>query len=248
MKEEYLFVSKYEKQRRKRGRSFFASFEGTFLCKVIPTILVGFILFAMGGWLFLSTEFDLLAYIGLIALFFVAGIGAIALAHGEKNALSLAVFLPFSFLGGYLEIPTLQWAVGEVGLAVAVQLYEISVVLGVLATVGALAVGFVCHDSLREWEDEILKKLVVMGIVVIALEFVLYLVFGITDWVILLTSGLVLLWITGVVILDGSYIADARDNADTDHWMYWAISVYLDVVIYVVRIFLILVALSDRKK
>jgi len=242
--EEYLNALYPKRYDKSSNKSFFKSDEGAFLCKVIPTVIIGFIFAAFGCWYYAGlVELNLWAYIGLFVLALGLTIAIALLSLSEYNLIAFILYIPACFLIGILQVPTIQWAVGEVGMETAIDLFMIAAVGGVLATIAALAIGAIFHDSIMDIEDQLLYKLTAMFIATIVIEIFLWLIFGITDLVMLIICGLVIIWITGMTILDGAYIYENKDIAN-DNWVYWAYSIFLDIWIYLIRIFIILVILS----
>jgi hypothetical protein len=209
-------------------------------------VIIGFLFAALGTWYYATRiEFDLLGYIGLFVLALVLTIAIAALSLSERNLLAFIIYVPTCFLIGILQVPTIQWALGEVGMETAVELFLIAAVGGVLATIAALAIGAIFHDSIMDIEDQLMYKLLALFFATIVIEIFLWLFFGITDWVILIICGLVIIWITGMTIMDGAYIYENRDIA-ADNWVYWAYSIFLDIWIYLIRIFIILTILKKN--
>jgi len=239
-------AEQYTKQysARTTSKSFFKTTEASFVYKVIPSVIIGFIMAAFGCWYYAGLiELNLLAYIGLAVLGIALTIAIAMLSLSKHNLVAFILYVPTTFLIGILQVPTIQWALGEVGFDTAMELFIIASVGGILATIAALAIGAIFHDSIMDIGGQLMYKLTAMFIATIAIEIFLWLIFGITDLVILIVSGLVIIWITGMTILDGAYIYDNRDVAG-DNWVYWAYSIFLDVWIYLIRIFVILVVLS----
>jgi hypothetical protein len=232
----------------REGKTFKNQYRNAWL-KAIGTLTIGmgiwfFSTLLNGGYLGVpSLELSLVSMILLLIIYFIVWIGVMILADLQYNLVAMVIFFVAAYLSGLLEYPVMVWAGDLVGLQRAKELFFMASLTGVLSTLGVLMIGHLLRDKLRGKMGKILFVIVVVyGILLIILEFLLILIFGF-DQVIFFTSILVLIWVYGVILYDGMNLVD---EIHRNEWMNAVVGIFLDLVIVIIRIFLILVKLEEN--
>ena len=230
----YVYDEKYE------------SLRDIFFSKCIPTLLIGMVL-----WMFSTLTFggvingdifilDLPLLIGSYIGYFIGWIAVLVLASKRENNVVRLVFFATTFISGIVEAPIIMWASGMLGSTrFAGQVFFVASFMGVLATAGALFAGryFGKRISGQLWRTALLGMLLLM-----VAESILMWIFNF-NMVILWTSIIMfgLLFIT--VLYDGAHLKETIEYS----WMMAVAVIFIDVMVMIVRIFIILVSiLADR--
>lgn len=214
--------------------------------KAVPVLFVGMVIWFVstllsGGYLgFPPIMLNLQWFIVLIISYFVIWLVVFILAISKKNAIAMILFFVASWITGMLEFPILLWAVAEIGLENAQMIFFVASLSGVFATIGGLFIGFIFADRIGiRWY----YVLLVLGILLIVLEIILTILYGF-DNIIFFTSILVVVWIFGVIIWDGSRLPEKIEEGN---WMEVVVNIYFDLIIIIIRVFIIIVS-SQRSK
>ncbi len=228
----YVYDEKYE------------SLRDIFFSKCIPTLLVGMIL-----WMFSTLSFggvlaplnlNVPIIIGSYIGYFIGWIAVLVLASKRENTAAMLVFFATTFISGIIQAPIIMWASSMLGSTRAAgELFFIASLMGVLATAGALFAG-------RYFGKRISGQLMwsaLIGILILSVtESILMWIYGFNA-VILWTSIIMfgLLFIT--VLYDGAHLKETVEHS----WMMAVAVIFVDLMVMIVRIFIILVSLlADR--
>jgi FtsH-binding integral membrane protein len=215
-----------------------------FYNKAVPVLLIGLIIWGIstllyGGYFNIPPlQLDLVGYILLFILYIVLWIITSILAYMKYNVISMILFYISAWITGLLEYPVMVWASGEVGIELAKLLFLIAIIMGIIGVSLALIIGITLRDKIG---DSFLIVLLIFGVVLIIVEIVLTLMFGWNTFI-FFTSILVLIWIFGMTIWDGSKLPKEIDEG---YWMWAVIDLFFDIIIAIVRIFIILVSSDD---
>lgn len=218
-----------------------SSISRDFWKKAIPVLFIGMIIWFFstllsGGYLgFPPIILNLTWFIVLIISYFVLWLVIFVLAISKNNTIAMFLFFIASWITGMLEFPILLWAVAEVGMETARMIFFIASLSGIFATIGGLLIGFIFADRIGiKWYIVLL----VLGILLIILEIILTILYGF-DTIIFFTSILFVIWIFGVIIWDGSRLPKRIEEG---YWMEVVVNVYFDLILIIIRIFIIIVS------
>jgi len=211
-----------------------------FYYKTLPVFLIGLIIWvgATIGFSGLVGPAILPLTVGfiilLIVIYFVLWIVTIILALNRQNILSMLIFLFASLVSGMLSSTLLIWASAIFRLEIVLGLFFIAFVVGFLVTLGLLIIGLILRDKIsQKW----IYPLLLFGGILIILEISLIILFGFNP-ILLITSILVLIWLFGVILWDGSQLPETVSEG---YWMLAVLNIFLDLVNVIIRIFIILV-------
>lgn len=221
-------------------------FESYFFRKSIFVIFIGLVIWMISTILFGGTvlllTITLPFYIFSIIMYFILWITVGILAYMKYNIASMIMFFITAFVTGIVEAPIITWAAISLGsIEFAITLFLYASILGVIATGIALFIGYYFRERISKMTG-IWMILIIFGLILLFVE----LIFGfIYQWeqYILITTPLVLIWIFGTIIWDGSRLTDY----DNDEWMILSLTIFLDLIIVIVRIFILLVASRSNK-
>jgi FtsH-binding integral membrane protein len=216
--------------------------------KALPTMFIGAFIWAFSAMFFsgyftsgiLPLEFGggfiIATIIGYIGIWITTTIFA---ARGQNHTAAL-LFYAAAFITGLMNSFVLYAAAEVIGLELAMFLFVVSAVVGVFAVAGGLIIGLAFKDKIK---GNFIWSFMIFGIVLIFMESIIYMM-GVTTPMMMGISGLMLIWIMGVVVYDGATLpAKIRQG----YWMIAVIDIFLDFVIVVIRIFFILVQIfADR--
>lgn len=222
----------------------YQSLRDIFFSKCIPTLFVGMVLWmfstlAYGGVL-APLNLNLPILIGAYIGYFIGWIAVLVLASKRENRAAMLVFFATSFVSGIVEAPLIYWASGMLGSTRAAgELFFVASFMGVLATAGALFAG-------RYFGKRISGQLMwtaLIGILILSItESILMWIFPFNMfilWTSIIMFGL--LFIT--VLYDGAHLKETVEHS----WMMAVAVIFIDVMVMVIRIFIILVSiLADR--
>ena len=211
-----------------------------FWYKTLPVLIIGMVIWTLTTLIFsgvigpLQLTFTMGIVILLMILYFILWIITIILAMVRKNFLSMIVFFNASLVSGILSSTLLIWASAILRLELVLGLFFIAFVVGLLVLIGLLILGL----SLREKiSDNFIYPLLLFGFILLILEVSIILIFGFNP-ILLITSILVLVWLFGVILWDGSRLPETVGEG---YWMLAALDIFLDLINVILRIFIILV-------
>jgi hypothetical protein len=222
----------------------YQSLRDIFFSKCIPTLFIGMVL-----WMFSTLSFggvlaplrlDLPILIGSYIGYFIGWIAVLVLASKRENTAAMLVFFATSFISGIVQAPIILWASSMLGSTRAAgELFFIASLMGVLATAGALFAG-------RYFGKRISGQLMwtaLIGILILSItESILMWIYGFNT-IILWTSIIMfgLLFIT--ILYDGAHLKEMVEHS----WMMAVAVVFIDVMVMIIRIFIILVSLLSNR-
>jgi hypothetical protein len=211
-----------------------------FWYKTLPVLIVGMIIWTLTTLIFsgiigpIQFRLTLGIVILLMVLYFILWIVTIILAMARQNFLSMIIFFNASMVSGMLSSTLLIWASAVLRLELVLGLFFIAFVVGLLVLIGLLILGL----SLRERiSDKFIYPLLLFGFILLVLEVSIILIFGFNP-ILLITSILVLIWLFGVILWDGSRLPETIEEG---YWMLAALDIFLDLINVILRIFIILV-------
>ena len=211
-----------------------------FYYKTLPVFMIGLIIWvgATIGFSGLIGPTILPLTIGfvifLVIIYIILWIVTIILAFIRQNILSMIVFFFASLVSGMLSSTLLVWASAIFRLEIVLGLFFIAFVVGFLVTVGLLIMGLILRDKIgQKW----IYPLLLFGGILLILEISLILIFGFNP-ILLITSVLVLIWLFGIILWDGSQLPETMSEG---YWMLAVLNIFLDMVNVIIRIFIILV-------
>jgi len=214
--------------------------------KAVPVLFIGMVIWFVstllsGGYLgFPPITLNLQWFVILIISYFILWLIVFILAISKNNAIAMVLFFIASWITGMLEFPILLWAVADIGLETAKMIFFVASLSGIFATIGGLLIGFIFARRIGiRWYFVLL----IFGILLMILEIILIVLYGFNT-VIFFTSILVVIWIFGVIIWDGSRLPERIEEG---HWMEVVINIYFDLIIIIIRLFIIIVS-SQRSK
>ena len=211
-----------------------------FWYKTMPVLIIGMIIWftitlVFSGLLgFTVLEYTLVITVLLIISYVFLCIITIIFAFYKYNLLSMIFFFASSVLTGIIGSNIIIWAVGIIGQGIVLALFFMASLIGILVTSAMLILGLFLRHKISE---NFIYPLLVFGLILFILEFTLVLMFGFNA-VILITSILVLIWLFGVILWDGSRLPETIGEG---FWMLAVIDIFLDLVNVIIRIFIILV-------
>ena len=211
-----------------------------FYYKTLPVFLIGLIIWVVATIGFsglvgpviipLTLGFIIL----LIVMYIVLWIFTIILAMKRQNIISMMIFFFASLVSGMLSSTLLIWASAIIRLELVLGLFFIAFVVGFLVTLGLLIMGLILRDKIsKNW----IYPLLLFGVILLILEFSLIIIFGFNP-ILLITSILVLIWLFGVILWDGSRLPQTVSEG---YWMLAVINIFLDMINVIIRIFIIFV-------
>jgi len=183
--------------------------------------------------------FTFFAYIFWLIVYIGIWIATILLALFRKNIFAMGFFLFAAFISGIVQAPVLVWAGAYLGdMQMATALFLLASASGVVATGSLLLVGNYLRTKISARKMFYFGMMLgIMGISIIFAEFFLIWFIGYNEFL-FWTSIIVLIWIFGVIIFDGyRFQFLMKKNA----WMLATLSIFLDYIIVVIRIFTLLV-------
>jgi len=211
-----------------------------FYYKTLPVFLIGLIIWVVATIGFsglvgpviipLTLGFIIL----LIVMYIVLWIFTIILAMKRQNIISMMIFFFASLVSGMLSSTLLIWASAIIRLELVLGLFFVAFVVGFLTTLGLLIMGLILRDNIsKNW----IYPLLLFGAILLILEFSLIIIFGFNP-ILLITSILVLIWLFGVILWDGSRLPQTVSEG---YWMLAVINIFLDMINVIIRIFIIFV-------
>ncbi len=211
-----------------------------FYYKTLPVFLIGLIIWVVATIGFsglvgpVMIPLTLGFIIFLIVIYIVLWIVTIILAMIRQNILSMLIFFFAALVSGMLSSTLLIWASAIFRLELVLGLFFIAFVVGFLVTLGLLIMGLILRDKIsKNW----IYPLLLFGGILIILEISLIILFGFNP-ILLITSVLVLIWLFGVILWDGSQLPETISEG---YWMVAVLSIFLDLVNVIIRIFIIMV-------
>ncbi|MBD3340593.1 MAG: hypothetical protein GF353_15910 [Candidatus Lokiarchaeota archaeon] len=195
---------------------------------IITTLFFGGLLGAQ------ALEFNILVFVLSIIVYFVFWIICYYLAIKKMNLFSMIAFFAASFFSGILSSTLIIWASTVIVLELVLGFFFAAFFAGLGATIGLLILGLLLRGRIgRKW----IYILIVFGLILLVTEFSLIIIFGYNPYL-LITSILVLIWIFGVMVWDGSRLPD---TIGAGYWMIAVIDIFLDLINAIIRIFIIIV-------
>jgi len=221
------------------------SVERIFYLKVVPVTGLGLSLWfcstlIYGGILGPILMLDFGGLITALISYIIMWILTIVFAYARKNSAAMITFLLASFFSGVTEAPLIMWASAMLGsVEKASMVFLVASLMGIIATAGALYIG-------AKYARELPRNLMwaaFFGIIMISsVESILIWTIGFNTvifWTSLLILGL--LFIT--ILYDGMNLGVEIERS----WMLAVLTVFIDIVVVIIRLFIILVQLlSDR--
>lgn len=223
------------------------SLGNSFFMKSVFTIFIGLLLWMVSTILFGGTViflfFDLTSIILLLIGYIALWVTTIILANQKKNRIAQILFFITAFYTGIMQSPVIIWGGIYLGdLQQAINLFLVASILGVLATGIALYVGYKFRERLNKFRDY-WWLLAIYGLIVLIISIIIGFLYNFETYM-LITSPLVLIWIFGTIIYDGIRLGDRNLE---EEWMTIALSIFLDLIIVIIRIFYYLVRFSKRR-
>jgi len=216
-----------------------------FYYKTLPVFLIGLIIWVIAtiGFSGLVGPVILPMTVGftifLLIIYIILWIVTVILALKRQNILSMVVFFFASLVSGMLSSTLLIWASSIFRLEIVLGLFFIAFLVGFLVTLGLLIMGLMFRDKISiKW----IYPLLLFGGILIILEFSLILIFGYNP-ILIITSILVLIWLFGVILWDGSRLPQTVSEG---YWMLAVIDIFLDMINVIIRIFIILIEIFSE--
>ena len=216
-----------------------------FWYKTLPVLIIGMIIWVIAtllfsGFLGISTiALSSVIIIISIVLYIIFWILTIILAFMKKNWPSMITFFISSLFTGIISSSILIWATAIIALELVLGIFFVAFFVGLGVTIGLLIMGLFLRDRISQrW----IYPLLLFGILLIVLEFSLFLLFGYNPFI-LITSILVLIWFFAVILWDGSRLPNTIEEG---YWMVAVIDIFLDMVNVIIRIFIIIVEIFSE--
>jgi len=216
-----------------------------FYYKTLPVFLIGLIIWVgasigfsgLVGPVIIPLTVGLIIF--LVIIYIVLWIVSVILALKRQNILSMAIFFFASLVSGMLSSTLLIWASSIFRLELVLGLFFIAFAVGFLVTVVLLIMGLIFRDKISiKW----IYPLIAFGFTLVILEISLILIFG-SNPILIITSILVLIWLFGVILWDGSRLPQ---NVSEGYWMLAVIDIFLDMINVILRIFIILIEIFSE--
>lgn len=216
-----------------------------FWYKTLPVLSIGMVLW-VATTLILGSSLSygisgitLTVAIIAVVLYVVFWLLAIFLAIYRKNILSMMFFFMASFFSGVISSSLIAFASTIFRLELVLGIFLAAFFSGLGVTIGLLILGLWQKDRITEkW----IYPLIVFGLLLVIIEFSLILIFGYNPYI-LITSILVLIWIFGVIIWDGSRLPSTIEEG---YWMLAVVDIFLDMFNAIIRIFIILIEILSE--
>lgn len=228
--------------KRKEGQNILGN---DFYYKTLPVFLIGLIIWvgAIIGFSGLVGPVIIPLTVGfiifLLIIYIVLWIVTVILALKRQNILSMVIFFFASLVSGMLNSTLLIWASSIFRLEIVLGLFFIAFLVGFLVTLGLLIMGLLFRDKISiKW----IYPLLLFGGILIILEISLILIFGYNP-ILIITSILVLIWLFGVILWDGSRLPQTVSEG---YWMLAVINIFLDMINVIIRIFIILIEIFSE--
>ncbi|MHA1775217.1 MAG: hypothetical protein DRO88_03675 [Promethearchaeia archaeon] len=219
-----------------------------FYNKTMPTIFFGMAIWAFSALFFSGfiTGKPIVPSLGIIItltiLYFVIWIATMILAGKRQNEIARVLFFSASFITGILNSFILLSGALEVGLGLARDLFTVASIIGVFAVGSALAIGYMFR---RNFSLKYIYSFMIFGVIIISMEWILSIFLNQSSGWVIFISILSLIWILGITLYDGATLS-AKIGAG--YWMMAVIDVFLDLVVVIIRIFIILVRIFAESK
>lgn len=222
----------------------YQSLRDIFFSRCIPTLFLGMVL-----WMFSTLSFggvlaplslNLPILIGSYIGYFIGWIAVLVLASKRENTAAMLVFFATSFISGIVQAPIILWASSMLGSTRAAgELFFIASIMGVLATAGALFAG---RHFGKRISGQLMRTALIGMLILIVAESILMWIYGFNT-IILWTSIIMfgLLFIT--ILYDGAHLKEMVEHS----WMMAVAVVFIDVMVMIIRIFIILVSLLSNR-
>ena len=216
-----------------------------FWYKTLPVLSIGMVLWVVTTLILGSSlsygisGITLTVAIIAVVLYVVFWLLAIFLAIYRKNILSMMFFFTASFFSGVISSSLIAFASTIFRLELVLGIFLAAFFSGLGVTIGLLILGLWQKDRITEkW----IYPLIVFGLLLVIIEFSLILIFGYNPYI-LITSILVLIWIFGVIIWDGSRLPSTIEEG---YWMLAVVDIFLDMFNAIIRIFIILIEILSE--
>ena len=211
-----------------------------FYYKTLPVLVIGMVIWTFSTLIFsgiigpIQLTFTIGIVILLMILYFILWIITIILAMVRQNLLSMIIFFNASLVSGILSSTLLIYASAILRFELVLGLFFIAFVVGLLVLIGLLILGLTLRDRIS---NKFIYPLLLFGAILLILEVSLILIFGFNP-ILIITSVLVLIWLFGVILWDGSRLPETIGEGC---WMLAALDIFLDLINVILRIFIILV-------
>lgn len=219
-----------------------------FYNKTLPTLFIGMAIWAFSALFFSGfiTGTPILLPLGLLVglsiLYFVIWIATMILAARRQNEVAQILFFSASFITGILNSYILLSGALEVGLKLARDVFAAASIIGVFAVGAALAIGYTFR---RNFSQKYIYSFLIFGFILILMEWILSIfIADFSGWIVAI-SIFGLIWILGITLYDG---ATLPAKIAAGYWMMAVIDIFLDLVITIIRIFIILIRIMAEFK
>ncbi len=212
-----------------------------FIQKVIPTILCGSVVWLLSEILFTFIFADVSSFIDIGAIYILLVIINTALlvvfyflARKSISISGIIVYYFFAFTAGILSVPILIWSAD----------FVIYVHMFVSLAVSGTALVMISGMALREKflaPGHIFQSVIIVifgGILVLMLLFV---IFAVSNWIVMLVSSCIFAYITLVILILGSRIVQ---NYQEEAWIYMVFRILSFLLLTVIIILIIAVIIA----
>ena len=213
----------------------------------MPVLTAGFFIWFLTSFL-LGLVVELLYFIisylflPLIIFYFALWPVTYYLSINKCNLSAMIFFFSSCFITGFLTAPTLMVVSLRLGAEIAIYLFIMSTIIGLGTTTGLMLLGMRLGEKISEkWG----YPLVFFGLELLILEFGCFFFLGsniILSIVLAIVNVLVLAWIFGVIIWDGSRLTE---NILEGKWMESVVDIFLDLINVIIRVLELLVEILD---
>lgn len=222
--------------------------DNKFYTHVLPTMFVAAIIWFFSTLYFagmlgtpaldLST-FQTTEILIALGIFLVIWILLIIFTFLKVNIIAMILFFIAAAFNGIMFSFLVDYVGSDIGDELATTLFTTSALIAVFATGGAMLLGFLFKDKIAK---HFCWYFLLFGILYALFEIVVQLIFGTGNLVI---DFLMLGYIFGVMIFDSATIPGKIKRG---FWMMAVIDIFFDFVAMVLRIFIILSRLTQKKK
>jgi hypothetical protein len=223
-----------------------------FYSKVLPTLFIGTIIWLVSTLYFagflIPNPYDLVSASGYdILVFIIAFIGLWILlfifAILRLNTVAMVLFFAIAGFTGVIH-GVLLYVIGLIGIdpILAEQLFFTAVVAGVIATAGAMSLGFMYKDQITK---HYCIAFLVFGLCIGVMELLVTIIFGWGDTSSILIDFIGLIYIFGVLVFDAAVLPA---QVKRGYWMMAVINIFFDMIAMILKLFFFLLRLKGGQR